>query len=367
MKRLFAVLAALLVTTPLPVLAGAENGSFYGLLRMRDLTPFGFLRLDMRPAHAVTIEKGTWATEFEVGYQNTWALSAPVERYLTSIEAQGRHALNSTDVQAIRDLPGENYLVDFEVATLDAIVHYKFSDAWAGYLIVSGVSYQGGFLDSTIEGFHRSLGFSSFGRPALEKNQVNLVYDLKSSQLVSLGTPVDGGLLDPTLGARFTGFQLSAPWALTVEGAVKVPIDGARNLLSTGHYDYGLQASLQRRGARHALYFNAGAVYYGGADFPVPQDSQLAPTLIVGYEFQWTDRTNLNAQVYASSSVYSHDSTDLDELTSTKYQYSLGLRHRIGQGVITFGITENVQNINNTPDIGFQLGYAYLPHPRGNQ
>jgi hypothetical protein len=201
----------------------------------------------------------------------------------------------------------------------------------------------------------------------LEKNQVNLVYDLKSSQLVSLGTPVDGGLLDPTLGARFTGFQLSAPWALTVEGAVKVPIDGARNLLSTGHYDYGLQASLQRRGARHALYFNAGAVYYGGADFPVPQDSQLAPTLIVGYEFQWTDRTNLNAQVYASSSLYSHDSTDLDELTSTKYQYSLGLRHRIGQSVITFGITENVQNINNTPDIGFQLGYAYLPHPRGNQ
>lgn len=31
--------------------------------------------------------------------------------------------------------------------------------------------------------------------------------------------------------------------------------------------------------------------------------------------------------------------------------------------LFTFGITENVQNINNTPDIGFQFGFAYVPHP----
>jgi hypothetical protein len=29
--------------------------------------------------------------------------------------------------------------------------------------------------------------------------------------------------------------------------------------------------------------------------------------------------------------------------------------------VWTLGITENLQNINNTPDIGFQLGFAYVP------
>jgi hypothetical protein len=44
-----------------------EAGQFYGLLRSRDLSPFGFLRLDMRPAHAVTIEPGTWAFETELG------------------------------------------------------------------------------------------------------------------------------------------------------------------------------------------------------------------------------------------------------------------------------------------------------------
>jgi hypothetical protein len=29
--------------------------------------------------------------------------------------------------------------------------------------------------------------------------------------------------------------------------------------------------------------------------------------------------------------------------------------------IFTFGFTENVQNINNTPDIGLQLGFAYVP------
>ena len=42
-----------------------ESGRFYGMLRSRDLTPFGFLRLDMRPAHAVSIEKHTFAFEAE--------------------------------------------------------------------------------------------------------------------------------------------------------------------------------------------------------------------------------------------------------------------------------------------------------------
>jgi hypothetical protein len=38
--------------------ASADDSQFYGLLRERDLTTFGFLRLDMRPSHAVSIETG---------------------------------------------------------------------------------------------------------------------------------------------------------------------------------------------------------------------------------------------------------------------------------------------------------------------
>jgi len=134
-----------------------------------------------------------------------------------------------------------------------------------------------------------------------------------------------------------------------------------RVLLSTGKTDFGVQASLQHPGIRHAFYVDLAAVYYAGADDPAPQESQVIPTLVLGYEYKLTARTNLNLQAYVSTSPYTDKITDLDELTGTKYQYTLGIRHRYESMIFTFGFTENVQNINNTPDVGLQLGFAYVP------
>ena len=88
-----AVFALLAVVLAVPVRAQASQGAeanakpvtHFGLLRVRDLTPFGFLRLDMRPAHAVSGPPGAWGVELELGYQNTWVLSPNVEQYLTSL------------------------------------------------------------------------------------------------------------------------------------------------------------------------------------------------------------------------------------------------------------------------------------------
>jgi Protein of unknown function (DUF3187) len=343
--------------------ARAEEGVLFGLLRERDLTPFGFLRLDMRPAHAVDIEPHTWAIETEIGYQNTWALSPEVHEYLMAHESAGRHELGPADAATIQALPGENYLLDGEIGTLDVTFHYKLSQHWTAYLIASAVTYQGGFLDSTIESFHDTFGFEDFGRPAVKKDDFNVIFDLKSTQFTAFSPPIDGGLLDPTLGVRYIGWSMPKPWRLTLEAAVKIPVSGRRLLLSTGRTDWGLQASLQRFSAHHAWYFNLAAVYYDGQSEPTPHDSQVVPTFVFGYEHILTRRWNVNVQGYVSPSVYSHDQTDLDELLGEKYQVSFGVRYHTEHFAYTFGFTENLQNLNNTPDIGLQLGVAYVPHP----
>jgi Protein of unknown function (DUF3187) len=339
----------------------ATAAEFYGLLRARDLSPFGSLRLDMRPAHAISIEPGSWAFETEFATQNTWAMSPKVEQYLTALEASGRRPIGEAELAAIRDLPGENYLVDLETTTVDMTLHYKFSPRLSGYLITSAVSYEGGYLDSTVEGFHRTFGLSSFGRPAVARNDVNVIYDLKSASFAHLGgAPTSGGLLDPTLGLRYSGIRLGRAWHLSFEGAVKLALGGERSWLSTGRSDYGLQAAAQWRGARQAFYVNASAVYFSGGEFLVRHERQIVPTLILGYEYALTENTNLNIQGYASTSEYSRRETGLEELLGNKYQVTAGFRHRRDNVLYSFGITENVQNINNTPDIGFQLGVAWL-------
>jgi hypothetical protein len=365
-KRRTEILLLALMAALSPFVAAAadapESARFYGMLRSRDLTPFGFLRLDMRPAHAVSIEPRSFAFEAELGYQNTWALSRNVEKYLNGLEESGpRRELGPAEVQAIRDLPGENYLLDIESATLDLTLHYKISSQWSVYAIATAVSYQGGFMDSGIEKFHETFGFSTFGRHAAARNRANLIYDLKGSQTVLMDAPRTSGFSDPTFGLRYTGLKLPGRWQMSVETAIKVPLDGERLLLSTGRTDYGVQTSIRRLGRRNALHMDFAAVYYAGQDIPAEQDAQVVPTVVIGWERQMTARTNLNLQGYASKSVYRHAQTDLDELLRDKFQLSLGVRHRFDCCVVSFAATENLQNLNNTPDIGFQLGFAWVP------
>src|SRR5712691_7698572 len=248
----------------------------FGLLRERDLTPFGFLRLDMRPAHAVWAPPGNWAVEILLGYQNTWAMSPNVEEYLKSLN--GRRRLGPADVAAIRALPGEAYLVDLELGVLDVAFHRRLTEHWSVNAIFSAVNSSGGFMDGAIEDFHKTFGLDSYGRPAVERNTVNVILNLKSAQTVLLNAHLDGGLLDPTFGLRYSVAAAPSPWNLVLEAAVKVPIDGQREFLSTGHTDVGLQATLQRFAERHAAYLSAAAVRTKGSVLTATDRTEIVPT-----------------------------------------------------------------------------------------
>ncbi len=173
MRRFFPLSRAIRVTALLFLLgseaAMAEDAAppeypKFGLLRERDLTPFGFLRLDMRPAHAVWAPPGNWAVEVLLGYQNTWAMSPNVEQYLKSLP--GRRRLGPADLAAIRALPGEAYLVDLELGLVDVALHKRLTEHWSVNATFAAVNYSGGFMDGLIEDFHKTFGFDSYGRPA---------------------------------------------------------------------------------------------------------------------------------------------------------------------------------------------------------
>lgn len=362
MERRFAVACAWwalagIVVISTPALATAQG--YFGPVRSRDLSPFGLLTLNMRPSHAVTDEPGTWAVETELGYQNTWALSPNVEQYLGTLS--GRRELGPADYAAIQNLPGENYLVDLELAELDLTFHYKFSSRFSAYTTLSGISYSGGFLDDSIESFHSAFGFSDFGRPAVKRNDTNILLDLKSLQYAAFETPTQGGFLDPVVGFRYSKFKTPDSWNLVVETAAKVPVQGRKPLISSGRTDFGLQVALQKFGPRRAYYLNASGVYYDGSISVPRTEPQVIPSIVIAVEQKLTQATHVVLQGYASKSVYTHEVTDLDELLKNHYQYTVGLYHRIGPGVLGFSFTENLQNLNNTPDIQFQLGYAFGP------
>lgn len=339
--------------------AAASEPAFHGLLRGRDLTPFGYLRLDMRPGFSRPGRPGTWTVETDLAYQNTWATSPEVEKYLNKLP--GRRELGPAEWQAIRDLPGENYLVDLELAQFDVAFNYQIAERWGAYAVVSGASFGGGFLDGAIEKFHDVINNPRFGRPAAARDDYNVLFDLKSTQFATFESPGSGGLLDPVLGVRYTHAFIDDRWRLTLESAVKLPLWGRHDALSTGRTDAGVQMSVQRFSGRNAYYVNLAAVYYAGMNDLLVEPSRVLPTMVAGFERRLTPRTNLILQAYVSRSIFEREQTDLNELRGTKYQISGGIHHRLGSHLLTFALTENIQNINNTPDVGLQMGWSYNP------
>jgi hypothetical protein len=151
--------------------------SHFGLLRGRDLTPFGLLRLDMLPAHTADAQTGTWTFEAQYAYQNTFVLSGNVRRYLEGRNLP-RQPLRPEDAAAIQALPGDAFYVDGEVGLADLIIQRRLSNYWSAYLTIPYINYGQGAFDSTIESFHDTFGFRQQGRDLVARNQFQIVYSI---------------------------------------------------------------------------------------------------------------------------------------------------------------------------------------------
>jgi Protein of unknown function (DUF3187) len=331
-----------------------------GPLRIRDMTPFSLLRLDMLPAHAATGGPGSWAIEAELTHTNTFVMSGNVRTYL---EDHGeRQALTQTDAEAIQGLGEDAYYVDGEISLLDLTFHYAPTRRSSVYLTLPLYDYTGGFLDGTIESFHDTFGLGAAGRDAVARNRFQGVVSFGDQSISLLDSPVERGVGDPVLGVRHHWPLGESHWRLVVDGAAKVALRGERLFLSTGSNDYGLQASLQGLYKRQGFYFSASAVRTDGRVLGAPLGSRVVPTVTVAYELGVTPRTNVVLQLYASESGIRD--TPIDEIKANKYQASLGLRSHRGKLLYGFAVIENVANYQNTPDIGLSLTLAWLsPRP----
>src|SRR5437867_11021928 len=88
----------------------ADETELFGPLRIRDMTPFNILRLDLLPAHAVAAGARSWAIEADLSYTNTFVMSENARNYLERRDS--RRSLTQADVDASLGLGEDAYYVD---------------------------------------------------------------------------------------------------------------------------------------------------------------------------------------------------------------------------------------------------------------
>ncbi len=332
-----------------------ENWRTLGLMRVRDMTPFGISRLDMLPAHSVEVPRRTWAIEANMSYQNTWARSRNVRRYLSERGIQ-RGQIGEREIAEIVALPGEAYLVDAEIGLIDLTLHYRASERFSFYATIPYFIFSNGFLDATIEGFHNTIGIENAGRNYAQRNRFVAVVDLREHSLI-LDAPPRDEFGDPVFGVRYNFGLRNQGTTLVVEAAAKLVLQNSQRLVSTGRNDFGVQVSLQQFFDRNALYLTLAEVYFASPERGFA-DSLWLPTIIGGWETKLTRHVNLITQLYLSKSNI--QKTALDELSAPKIQATAGLQWIYRKNALRFGITENIANYDNTPDIGVNLSFGRI-------
>jgi hypothetical protein len=326
-----------------------------GPLRIRDMTPFNLLRLDMLPAHAVEAGIGSWAIETNVSFANTFVMSDNVYAYLAARDR--RAPLSLADTKAIFAMGQDAFYVDGEFGLLEVTGHYRVARRTSLYVTLSAYDFSGGFMDSPIEGFHNTFGFDPAGRDLVANHQFQAVVSLQGVRTVELAAPFNVGLGDPVLGVRHAIPLGASRWGLVTSAEAKIAWRGQQPFLSTGSNDYGVQLSLQGKFHKQAVYFSTSFVSTDGQDFGVTLARRVVPTLTAAYERGLNNRTSLILQGYASESVARETSADF--IQADKFEGSLGVRTLRGRMIYGLAITENIANLMNTPDVGLSLTAAW--------
>ncbi|MGE0641579.1 MAG: DUF3187 family protein [Thermoanaerobaculia bacterium] len=355
-RRSTAVLA-LFIAAAAAVPAGAEIDRYLidtGPLRIRDqfLPGLGYLGFD--PVSADILSPGEWQLDFVVTASNSFAHSIEIER---ALEARpDRSGLGLEELRAIQpDHAGHGlFYLDGEHTRWAVAARRGIGHGLQVEIVVPVIRIDGGFLDSTIEGFHDTFSLGQAGRLGAPRGRFG-AYVRSGDQEVYLDRSPGTALGDIVLGVRYD-LRRSRPapkLELAIEGLAKLPTGDVDRLTSSGSADFGAQLLGTRYFRGSCLHFSLGAAYLGPHEL-YDLDPQTIVSGMLAWEIALGGKTTGLVQATVSQSPFKDLSSA--EIRSASTQLTAGVKHAFGRNVLFLGVTENLANFNNSADIGLHIG-----------
>ena len=331
MRFLFALLL-------LPAAAHAQS-VWNGPLPAENARPFNQIFLHLRPANPDVLDKKRGALSVQLDVANN--LLVP------NADAGG-------SVQE-----------DFETQRL--MVNYRRGLGRGLEVRLDGqlIARNGGFEDAPIDFYHRLFGIKANGQDQpqgrfnIPRNRSILAFQNANGSGINRDSAF--GLGDTTLSlAR----QLSGgAFASAAQIAVKLPTGSGNKVLGSGGFDGGVSFDARFQFARNwALFGNAGAYAYGGADVPDAKNNGVSGGL--GFERRVGKGQSILAQVNADSRVVTTGNAFADRAPVIA---SVGYKRQWKTGALWAFFSENGDYHNYkapffgniAPDLTLRFGYEF--------
>lgn len=270
-------------------------------------------------------------------------------RAIAAGQSTSTYTLEHTSQFAVDDQGIEQAFLDGETTTLSFSYRHALSQQWSLGIELPVISHQSGFMDSFIEGWHRTFGLPNARRDEFPRDR--LLFQVSTPSTNARLNSSTSGLGDIALLARREFFRNSDS-QIHAQLRLEMPSGDADELLGSDSWDVALGIN-----AYSSRWFSAiGADFHGNIGLILPGDSDLLGELqedtvaygsaSLAWPFYW-DWLTLKAQLEAHTAFYE---TSIKSLGKTSAQLTFGAGLRLSERWnLNIGLSEDIA-VRTAPD-----------------
>lgn len=261
--------------------------------------------------------------------------------------------LDVTNTAALQTNGQEFLFMDFESYLLRLDMTYGLTEDLALKINIPYISYDEGFLDSTIDSWHQLFNLSEGIRPNIPKDKYRIFYSRNGSPSIDLASPTSGmGDIQLAIGKKIfdTGQSIYSFWV-----SIDLPTGDQASLASNNASDLAFSLAAQYKLQQDLAADASLGILFPGED--LTGSLKVEEEIWFGFAtLQWyaIPRLDLKIQLNAHTPYYSNSG-----LIALGPSYSLtfgGTVHISNCSDLDLGITEDIR-VESVPDVSFLFSW----------
>jgi hypothetical protein len=257
-----------------------------------------------------------------------------------------------SSVYMVRSSAAWSVNLDMEIAELNFRYRRDILNLLELGIEVPFLSFNSGFMDDFLSKYHKTFGFSDYGRSGRPSN--SFLYEVRRNGVAVIRA--DGGKIgigDVRITAKRT--LLSDDPVVSLMADLELPTGSASNGFGSGSIDAGVALLAEKKlSEKIKAYLNLGAIFPG--DFRARETVALKNFIYGGFclEADVSNHVSLIGQVFAQGSPF--PKTGISSVDRTAVLLSLGGRYVSGKDSFELSFTED-PNTAGAPDFTITLAY----------
>ncbi len=278
MKKLLFLASAIIFYFFSASVFALEYYPHFGPIASRTQNPLYLLFLNSTPEAPQTLEKGKFQFSVEETVSNLLEQKTSSSGFLVNLDMElYRTAFNFS----------YGFYKNFEVG-----------------IQIPFLTFNGGFLDGFLQGYHRTFGFPSGGRDRVSNGKFTYLIANQGNTLYSVN-PSTFGLSDLEIYLKHQILsETKKKPALSFRLTWKIPTGVQSRGLGSGSQDVDMNLSLEKSYKRLHSYTNVGYLVMGPFEPLSAFQQQVAVTFTQALEFNITHIASIIAQIQGNSPIF---------------------------------------------------------------